>query len=542
MKNFTISVLMITAFCINQNVLLAATENQFIVTNTADIGPGSLRQAILDAEAHAGPDTVLFNIPDNDTGYDGNNGVWTIPSVAECYRFKIGETVIDGSSQTINQGDRNSLGPEIAIDGRLLSVSPNNCFLITSRKNAISGLVLFGFKSNAINIGENGANNHIFGNYIGTNATGNDIIRNEYGIQISQGASNNIIGGSKANERNVISGSNSGIILTETTNNIIQGNLIGTDATGTFALGHDHSGITISSGAINNIIGGIAEGEGNLISGNGWYGVSIEYEDSDSNQVIGNKIGTDISGTRSIPNLNSGVRVSGDAQYNQIGPGNLIRHNLEYGLEIIHANALYNRITQNMIYDNQIGGIMLRDGGNSELPAPVITSINPVAGTASPFAIVEIFSDSSDQGRIYEGSAVADGNGDFSWTGTPSGPSITATATDQLGNTSKFSSSYIVSVIADHQLTVPAEYSLMQNYPNPFNPATTISFELPIRVQVTLKVYDALGREVSVLLNEVKDSGRYDVQFDAKNIANGIYLYKLQAGDFAAVKKIIILK
>jgi len=75
-------------------------------------------------------------------------------------------------------------------------------------------------------------------------------------------------------------------------------------------------------------------------------------------------------------------------------------------------------------------------------------------------------------------------------------------------------------------------FKLHQNYPNPFNPATAIKYEVPERCNVSLKVYDVLGSEVVNLIDEEKDAGIYEVEFDAKNLASGIYLYKLQAGKF----------
>jgi len=96
----------------------------------------------------------------------------------------------------------------------------------------------------------------------------------------------------------------------------------------------------------------------------------------------------------------------------------------------------------------------------------------------------------------------------------------------------------------------PKEYVLYQNYPNPFNPKTTIKYEIPsvtLRqaqsdILVTLKVYDILGNEVATLINEEKQPGVYEVEFDASSLASGMYLYKLQAGTFVQTKKMILAK
>jgi M6 family metalloprotease-like protein len=89
---------------------------------------------------------------------------------------------------------------------------------------------------------------------------------------------------------------------------------------------------------------------------------------------------------------------------------------------------------------------------------------------------------------------------------------------------------------------LPTEYRLAQNYPNPFNPETRIHFELPHDGHVRLVVYDVLGREVATLVDEVTKAGRYDVAFNATNLASGVYFYQLQAGGFNDVKKLVVLR
>jgi len=88
----------------------------------------------------------------------------------------------------------------------------------------------------------------------------------------------------------------------------------------------------------------------------------------------------------------------------------------------------------------------------------------------------------------------------------------------------------------------PKEYSLLQNYPNPFNPSTIISFAVPERTKVILKVYDVLGAEVSELINGIKSPGRYEVEFYSNGLPSGIYFYTIQAGKFTDSKKMILLK
>lgn len=86
------------------------------------------------------------------------------------------------------------------------------------------------------------------------------------------------------------------------------------------------------------------------------------------------------------------------------------------------------------------------------------------------------------------------------------------------------------------------DFIIFQNFPNPFNPSTTIRYQILQDGIVTLKVYDILGSEVAILVNEQKVAGKYEVNFNASKLASGVYLYKLQAGDFVNTKKMILLK
>ena len=89
---------------------------------------------------------------------------------------------------------------------------------------------------------------------------------------------------------------------------------------------------------------------------------------------------------------------------------------------------------------------------------------------------------------------------------------------------------------------VPTNYSLSQNYPNPFNPATTISFSIPQTGIVTVKIFNVLGQEVATLLNNELSVGTHNINFDASMLSSGIYMYTIQAGDFVATKKMMLMK
>jgi hypothetical protein len=114
-----------------------------------------------------------------------------------------------------------------------------------------------------------------------------------------------------------------------------------------------------------------------------------------------------------------------------------------------------------------------------------------------------------------------------------------------------FSGSFEYSDIVEVEIA-PSVFSLSQNYPNPFNPSTTINYQLPVNSFVTLKVYDVLGNEVATLINEEKLAGEYEIEFsaiggsasggNATSLPSGVYFYKLQAGSFIEMRKMILLK
>ncbi|MEG8947476.1 T9SS type A sorting domain-containing protein [Rosettibacter firmus] len=91
-------------------------------------------------------------------------------------------------------------------------------------------------------------------------------------------------------------------------------------------------------------------------------------------------------------------------------------------------------------------------------------------------------------------------------------------------------------------VSISNEYILEQNYPNPFNPSTKITYSLPEASFVTLKVFDILGKEIVTLVNETKPSGKHEVEFDASQFPSGTYIYKLTAGNYQTIKKMLLLK
>ena len=105
----------------------------------------------------------------------------------------------------------------------------------------------------------------------------------------------------------------------------------------------------------------------------------------------------------------------------------------------------------------------------------------------------------------------------------------------------------IESLFLTKQDVIPGEYSLHQNYPNPFNPVTSIQYEIPSISNVRLTVYDLIGREIAELVNETKMAGTNSIVWNGKSndgavVANGVYFYSIEAGEFQSVKKMIFMK
>lgn len=216
--------------------------------------------------------------------------------------------------------------------------APNNTIGGTApgAGNLISGNGAFG-----INIGGASATgNQAQGNFIGTNAAGNAAVPNLTGININ--SSGNTIGGTSAAARNIISGNANNqirLLTSGATLNIVQGNYIGTDASGNLALGGAGSGIVLNGGAAGNQIGGAAPGAGNVSSGNGQHGMVFHGLGTSNNIVQGNVCGTNAAGSAAVPNQADGIRFDSGASDNLVGgtaPGarNIVSGNLGHGIHI----------------------------------------------------------------------------------------------------------------------------------------------------------------------------------------------------------------
>ena len=328
-----------------------------------------------------------------------------------------GITLQQSAANTIagNVISGNGVGPSGG-DGISLAGASNNAVLgnyigvgadgTTPLGNVLDGISLNNASSNSIignvvsdnginqdaagiNLESNALNNIIAGNKIGTDASGNKALGNSlHGIFLDNGSSNNTIGGTTDNDRNVISGNgkfpvtnrtSSSILSTKggvgvyinganTSGNVVLNNYIGTNVEGTAALPNSVIGVLISQSSRNTV-------QGNLISGNGFVGLEIAGGTASGNQVQGNKIGTNFDGTAAIPNGLDGITIN-DAPNNLIGgttagAGNLISGNGSVGIQlfgsltqgnVIEGNALGLDSAGQPTLPNRAGGIFVNTG------------------------------------------------------------------------------------------------------------------------------------------------------------------------------------
>jgi hypothetical protein len=365
----------------------------FVVSNTNDFGAGSLRQAITAANANPGADLITFSIGsgaktiapntalpkitdpvtiDGTTqpGYSGSpiielNGSFVQPpqwweSAAGLYivagdsvvqglvinRFPSGQIVLEVKGGNTIRG--NYLGPDInGTQGFWIGNGVN----VFSSQNLIGGSTpdarnVISGNGVGINVyGKNVTDNRIQGNYVGTTADGIAALANRYGALSIGDSPGNLIGGTQPGTRNIIAGNDGGGvgITSAATGNTIQGNYIGLNVNGEL-LKNSGDGVSISSS--NNIIGGLTPEARNIISSSGSDGIHIYRSGFDAsptgNQVLGNYIGTDATGTKAFGNFDSGIVLNNTAG-NTIGgatpgAGNLISGNRGIGVHVAGNN------------------------------------------------------------------------------------------------------------------------------------------------------------------------------------------------------------
>jgi VCBS repeat-containing protein len=343
---------------------------------------------------------------------------------------------------------------------------------IESEKNRVAGNLISGNGDGVRIVGSGATGNRVEGNRIGTNAAGTAALGNS-GAGVYIESANNVVGGTATGAGNLISGNATGtgvsIVGTGSTGNRVEGNLIGIDASGTAVLGNN-AGVVIN--ASNNVVGGAAAGAGNVISGNASVGVWIP---GTGNRVEGNRIGTDATGTVMLANgigvhLTSSSNVVGGTA---AGTGNTISGNTNSGVRIIGSGATGNTIRGNAIYANggrgiDLGGdgVTANDVGDVDvgpnnyqnfptLPYARAGTSTRVAGSlnSTPNAtfVLDFYANTAadpsgyGEGERYLGSTTvttdAAGNSSFDVTlgAAADGEWITATATGPDGSTSEFS-------------------------------------------------------------------------------------------------------
>jgi len=387
--------------------------------------------------------------------------------------------VVQGNWIGVDSTGRNSLGNQgdgVYVDGTFSTIGGTSA----GAGNVISDNGFFG-----IELAGNG--NTVQGNLIGTDASGVNALGNfDDGVTVS--ASSNTVGGTTASARNIISGNEGdGVSLSGDTvaANTVQGNFVGADMTGVQVLGNTGDGVLLD-GVSSNTIGGATSGSGNVISGNGGNGIDIIGEDNFGaafNVIQGNFIGTDVTGTRNLSNSLSGVLIQGidgEAIRNLLGgtnsgDGNVIIFNGSNGVTVVGGNAFGDSILGNSIFTNAALGIDLGadgvtsnqtsfgEGPNDLQNIPILISATcsngstvvqgTTRGTGSATSMrIEFFANAAcDPSGYGEGENFV-GFVDVTLSFTNSVPFevllsstdleglfITATATDDSGNTSEFS-------------------------------------------------------------------------------------------------------
>jgi hypothetical protein len=358
----------------------------FTVTNTNDSGTGSLRQAITDANSMGGG-TINFNI--TGTGVQTISPLTALPTITQ-------PVTIDGYTQpgSIPNTNPTTMGLntvlKIELNGAMaggvigLDLNAANC--------TVQGLAINSFTDGIHVSNSTSQNNVIEGNFIGTDPTGTVARPNIVtGVFLENGPANNTIGGTTPDARNLISGNGNIGVAIQGDTNILQGNLIGTDITGTLALGNSGRGINVQSGT-GTLIGGTTVAARNIISGNtNAHGVDT-FAAGSSVTVQGNFIGTDVTGTVALPNSGGhGIAIS--TSNNVIGgltatpgtpPGNLISGNGLAGMNVagglsnlIQGNIIGADITGTQPLGNHQNGILILDNGG------IPSHDNTVGGTAA---------------------------------------------------------------------------------------------------------------------------------------------------------------
>ena len=283
---------------------------------------------------------------------------------------------------------------------------------VTIADNVISGNTSAGIVMD----GSGTRNNVVVGNRIGVSALGDSALSNHYGIIIMTNANSNRIGGNTAAERNIISANEEiGIYIESADSNTVCGNYIGTDITGTYTFEYapdssiQANGVEINTTGRHNLIGGSTLAERNIISGNRVYGC-IYYGNCSQNNIAGNYIGTDVTGTQPIPNA-TGICVDGSSNHN-IMENNVLSGNRSYGLFIVtrgtdanifRGNKVGTDATGTQALPNDVGLMLAADAKDNVIGGNTTAARNIFSGNT--YAGIEV-TDAGTENNIISGNYI----------------------------------------------------------------------------------------------------------------------------------------
>ena len=510
--------------------------SDYVVTNTQDTGPGSLRQVLSDAFNDTGVVSITFQIPKTDPGFNADSGVWTISPQSAYNTMYNKHVLIDGMSQSAFIGeDSNPYGPEIEINGENAGENTSGLTLTWSSLE-LTHLIINRFSSSGVYLyGVSEA--LIAGCYIGTGPTGSEEAGNLTGIYAYDRCRNihivpldtipNVISGNKEYE----------ILFEDTcTNSVVAGNTIGLNRSRTASIGGNQAtGVYFQKMCDSNVV------TDNWIGGN-YVGIGL-WKSSD-NMILGNKIGTDPEWTVNLMNSLDGIRIADDSKRNMI-LGNFIGNSGEDGIRIMDSLAMYNTISENSISMNESKGISLLNGANGGIAPPQFTNVSEgeISGTAPPMSVIEIFTDPNDEGQIIQALVTADPGGNFSWTGSLEGPydSIRATATDTTGNTSEFG---LYRPAGPSGIETPESliFTLSHNIAVAANPEINILFNLPYPTDVNLDVYNLSGVKVYQVHHGKLQAGYHSMIWNTSEYPAGLYFIRMQTPRSALTRKCVLMR
>ena len=362
------------------------TLHEAITSANTNTSSGAMAGECAAGSALPTVDTIQFAIP--------GAGLHTIILLSPSLPPITEDVIINGFTQAGASANSNATGGlnavyTIAIDGSGV-IGASGIFSTTGGSSTIRGMVINrGALSGVTGIVIGSSNNHIEGNYIGPDATGTLAnFPNQNGVLVNSGTGN-VIGGTTAAARNLISANafENIVLSTPSSGTIVQGNLIGTNAAGTAALvvANAASGIGISSSP-NNQIGGTAAGAGNVISGHLNYGITLGGATTSGNTIQGNRIGTNAAGTAAIANLLSGISVRDFAHDNTIGGTTVAARNLISGNGLDGLTIEDTGVTGNIVQGNFIGTDAAGTGALGNGQFGILTAFNgstTIGGTAA---------------------------------------------------------------------------------------------------------------------------------------------------------------